>query len=83
MAQTSAGRSKARQSRARDERALTMFLVHEPTGVRVEGEIPAGRYSKADMKSRSDVLYERLLAELEDRVAGVLRIPGRSRSAAC
>jgi hypothetical protein len=53
---TSGGRSKARQSRARDVRALTMFLVHEPTGVRVEGEIPAGSYARRDMKLQSDAL---------------------------
>lgn len=55
----------------------SLKLYHVPTKVYVEGEIPAGHYSKKEMKKLVDKLKEQLYKELEQKVAKHLRIPGR------
>ena len=78
MSSSSGGRSQVRQSRALDVRSRSMTLIHGPTGLRVEGMIPAGSYSRKDMQLQSRLLQQRLFSELEQLVARSLRIPGRS-----
>lgn len=75
---SSGGRSQLRQSRAMDTRSRTLALVHGPTGLRVEGTIAAGNYSRKDMQLQSRLLQQRLFGELEQLVARSLRVPGRS-----
>lgn len=52
-------------------------LVHQPTKIKVEGEVPVGNYSKNEMRQRTENMKEKLLIELEQKVAKHLRIPGR------
>ena len=65
MSSSSSGRSQVRQSRALDVRSRSMTLTHGPTGLRVEGTIPAGSYSRKDMQLRSRLLQRRLFNELD------------------
>lgn len=67
----------ARKSRAEDTRSQVVRLLHHPTGIDVEGEIPAGHYSKSEMSKLRDDLTTRLWGELEGKVARHLRIAGR------
>ena len=78
MSTTSGGRSRVRQSRALDTRSRSMALVHGPTGLRVEGAIAAGNYSRKDLQLQARLLEQRLFGELEQLVARSLRVPGRS-----
>jgi hypothetical protein len=52
-------------------------MIHTPTKIQVEKEIPAGHYSKKEMKQLTEKLKEQLYKELEQKVAKHLRIPGR------
>ncbi len=70
------GRKKASQSRALDKTSLDWSLIHEPTGMRVSGEIPEGNYSKKEMKALEEKLLTKLCKELEAKVAKKLRVPG-------
>lgn len=70
-------RRKRRLSRELDSRAMEVKLVHVPTGIEVTGEVPKGHYSKKAMQQRRHELFGDLFAELENRVARHLRIPGR------
>ncbi len=63
-------------SRAIDERSWRLKLVHAPTGVEVEGEVPMGNYSKKQMQEARERVYQELYRELEKRVAKHLRLPG-------
>ena len=54
-----------------------LFFKHDPTGIRVEGEIPAGNYSKNEMKEKTKEVERELLSKLELKVAKKLRIRGR------
>jgi len=54
-----------------------LFLKHDPTGIKVEGEIPAGNYSKKEMKEKTMEVERKLFTELELKVAIKLRIRGR------
>jgi hypothetical protein len=72
------GRRRAALSRALDASAHLVRLTHRPTGVEVSGEIPQGNYSRTEMTQLRQELHARLLAELEQRVARHLRVPGRS-----
>lgn len=56
---------------------LTMTMTHVPTGVKVEGKTPQRRYSRPEMQKARRELRVRLFAELEEKVARELRIPGR------
>lgn len=55
----------------------TVNLTHVPTGIKVFGDIPDGHYSKKEMRGLTDKIREKLWAELEDKVARHLKIPGR------
>ena len=70
-------RSTARQSRVLDIRSRSYFLVHSPTGLRGEGEMPEGHYSRGEMTRLTEELRERLFRDLEAQVARLLQIPGR------
>lgn len=67
----------ARSSRAEDTRSAVVRLVHRPTGLEIDGEIPSGHYSRNDMQQQKEALVTRLCPELEAQVAKHLRIPGR------
>lgn len=73
----SGGRRQASQSRALDVSGCQIRLTHRPTGIEVAGEVPEGHYARAEMTRRKEDLRARLFAELEQRVARHLRIPGR------
>lgn len=73
----SGGRRRAAQSRALDVSGCEIRLAHRPTGIEVAGEVPQGHYSRAEMTRLREELRARLFAELEQRVAGHLRTPGR------
>ncbi|HYH66342.1 MAG TPA: hypothetical protein VD866_16740 [Urbifossiella sp.] len=73
----SSTRQRASLPRALDVSGGGLRLVHHPSGVEVSGEIPAGNYSKARLKELRAELHTRLFAELEQRVARHLRVPGR------
>lgn len=47
----------------------TVFLTHMPTGLRVEGQVPAGNYSKKEMQKKREQLKQSLHLELEQLVA--------------
>ena len=49
-------------------------LVHTPTLVKVEGEIPEGHYSKKEMQQKRQLMKETLFIELEKLVARKLSI---------
>lgn len=73
----SGGRRRASQSRAMDTSGITITLTHRPTGIEVAGEVPAGGYSRTELTELERELRAALWAELEERVARHLRIPGR------
>jgi protein subunit release factor A len=60
-----------------DTRSTVLTLTHRPTGLQVTGEVPAGRYTNAQMNARQDALHQTLMAELTALVAKKLRLPGR------
>jgi len=70
-------RRKIQQNRNDDFRDWTMTLVHIQTQTSVEGSIPPGHYSRAEMQKLKDELYGGLFRTLEARVAKALRISGR------
>lgn len=76
MSTASGGRRKLRQSRKLDVRGSTVWMEHRPTGVRVEGSIEEGHYSRDEMRKLKEQLRHRLLLELEQEVARHLRVPG-------
>lgn len=55
----------------------TVYLVHNPTGLRVEAILPRGNYSHADLSKERLRIERALWSELEIKVARHLRIPGR------
>lgn len=69
--------SRARQSRAEGRQSGHMTVLHRPTGVSVEGWVAEGSYSRKEMQREMETLQQRLVAELQQRVAAHLRIPGR------
>jgi hypothetical protein len=73
----SSGRRQASLSRALDKSAYRLRLKHRPTGIEVSGEITEGHYSRAEMTRLRQVLHAHQFADLEERVARHLRIPGR------
>ncbi len=54
-----------------------IFLIHKPTGVRVDGEVPPGNYSKKEMRMKRENLIKALFLTLEVKVAKKLRVKGR------
>jgi hypothetical protein len=73
----SGGRKKTRFSRANQVSSHEMILAHRPTGVRVQGEIKAGNYTRDEMRKLQNKLYQELYVLLESEVAKTLRISGR------
>ncbi len=57
--------------------SCTVFLVHEPTGIKVEGEVAPGNYSKKEMQQKRHELQHSLFKKLEQQVAKKLNIKGR------
>ncbi len=53
-----------------------IYFTHEPTGIRVEGEVPLGNYSKKEMQQKRNELKQFLFQELERQVAKKLKIKG-------
>ena len=76
---SSSGHSKplTRSSRRDGITSSTVFLVHHPTGLRVEATVPPGRYSRKEMIKERERLNDLLWEELERKVATHLRIPGQ------
>lgn len=68
---------KGQMARREKLTACTLFIIHRPTGIRLEGSIPEGHYSKKTMQLKRAALQEELLAQLEQAVAKALKIPGR------
>jgi hypothetical protein len=60
-----------------DARSTVLTLTHRPTGLRVTGEVPEGRYTNAQMNARQAALHQALMTELTALVAKKLRLPGR------
>ncbi len=54
-----------------------MFMVHRPTGIHVEGEVPPGNYSKKEMRKKRENLIQTLFLKLELEVAKELKVGGR------
>ena len=69
-------RKLTRSSRSVDERSWRITLIHTPTGIEAEGEVPKGNYSKKQMQEARAELWGRLYVELEKKVAKHLRLPG-------
>lgn len=70
-------RGLTRSSRSEDTRSAIVRLVHRPTGLDAVGEIPAGHYSRDEMRTQRAALTALLWVELEKKVARHFRIPGR------
>ena len=56
----------SRKSRAEDTRSQVVRLVHRPSGLEVDGEIPAGHYSRSEMAKLRDELTGRLWVDLDE-----------------
>lgn len=56
---------------------MAITVRHRPTGIVLQGAIPEGHYSKAEMQKLKDALLERLMREMETAVARHLRLAGR------
>jgi hypothetical protein len=76
---SSSGHSKplTRSSRRDGITSSTVFLVHYPSGLRVEATVPPGRHSRKEMIKERERLNDLLWEELERKVATHLRIPGQ------
>jgi hypothetical protein len=73
------GVSTSRRSRAAGGPSWARItLLHRPSGVTVEGEIPSGAFTRAQMRVKKEALEQRLFTELQAKVARHLRIPGRA-----
>ena len=81
MSSRAGGRRRAALSRALDTSGHQIRLTHRPTGVEVSGQIPQGNYSRTEMTRLRQELLASLFAQLEQRVAHHLRIPGRPPAA--
>ena len=73
----SAGRRRSRVSAAVDTSSCQLILKHRPTGIEIQGEVPAGHYSNTQMQQEKEKLWTSLHAQLLQSVAKHLRIPGR------
>jgi hypothetical protein len=77
MSTASSGRAKVRLSRSHDLRSAHLTAEHIPTGLTVSGAIPAGHYSRDQMRKLQDQLRARLMSDLENKVARRVRVAGR------
>jgi len=59
-----------------DVRRYIVWLEHKVTGIRVEGMVPDGRYTRRELELLEIELRKSLFAELELKVARRLRVPG-------
>ncbi len=57
----------------------SLWMIHNPSGIRVNGEIPPGHYSKKEMKALTEDLKTKLLVELEQKVQHGNAQVGRNR----
>jgi hypothetical protein len=75
---TSASRkgTKCGDSWTKQVRTFIIILTHVPTDVRVEGKIGPAQLSKAKWGVERDKLHDRLMKELEVKVARHMRISG-------
>jgi len=71
------GSASARVGRASATTGKSIYIQHLPTKIKVEGTVEKGYYSKSEMKHLRNQLFEKLLKELENKVAKKLRVPGR------
>ena len=71
------GGNIARTSRAEGTQSGITQLVHRPTGIKVEGTVPEGSYTRGEMSAAMDAVKADLLVELEKLVAHHYRLPGR------
>ncbi|WP_143448610.1 hypothetical protein [Kineosporia sp. A_224] len=62
------GDGRSRASRAEDVSERRVTLTHTATGLSVHGAVPAGRYSRAELRLATDELREQLMAELVIKV---------------
>lgn len=69
---------KGQLSRRLKVTACKVHLVHKPTGIKVEGEISSGHYSKKEMQKKRKEMKEALFVVLEKKVVAELNIKGRS-----
>jgi protein subunit release factor A len=76
MGSSSSGKT-GQFSRVLKTTSCTVSLTHEPTGTKVEGEIPSGNYSKKDMQQKREELQQSLFIQLERLVAKKLNIKGQ------
>jgi hypothetical protein len=67
----------ARTSRAAGLQTGYLELVHRPTGLKVNGTVPEGQYTRKEMMRAMDGLQVQLQAELTKAVEQKLRLPGR------
>lgn len=69
--------SATKNSRAETATSFTFKLTHGPTGLKAEGCVPSGRYTRKQMQVLKQDLLRALMKQLEHDVAKRLRIPGR------
>jgi hypothetical protein len=74
---TGARNKLSRASAAVDTSSVELYLKHLPTGVEVQGEVPAGHYSNKQMQAAKETLWNELQELLCLAVAKHLRLPGR------
>jgi len=55
---------------------MSIRLTHRPTGIQNEGTIPAGNYTKTEMKRKRKEMYAEVFQVLEQKVAKHLKIRG-------
>jgi hypothetical protein len=54
-----------------------LSLKHKPTGIEVQGEIPAGHYSNKQIKAEKEKLWKELQEQLRQAVVKQLRLSGQ------
>jgi hypothetical protein len=75
--QHSGHRNKIRDSRANMISGGEIVLQHRPSGIEVRGSVPAGHYTRKEMRLLHQKLYDELYTALEQVVAKALRMPGQ------
>ena len=72
----SGGGKQKSQSGGVDLRDYRVWLEHRPTGIRAEGQVPDGHYTREEVKILEAELRKSLFAELELKVARHLGVSG-------
>ena len=60
--------NRARNARSEAERGSFLKLLHEPTGIVVEGTVKPGRYTQRQMIDKRREVYEECFDQLEEIV---------------